>query len=102
MNRDVVIATLTLYSIYLGMQINDPDKSMQLSFFIFDPLTKEFEKFLEMIFRTNTKEIIFELYDVIDSLKTSENRIINILELKKNVSASTFPVRLYSRDIFMN
>lgn len=96
-DSDIVIAAHTLYSLYMGIQLYD---TAQLSLFVYDPLTIEFEKFLKLILKTNSKDIIDRYYNRIDKITTSDYQEIYLAELKSKDMSYRYPLKLFTKDTF--
>jgi len=93
----VGVATLSLYSLYIkGVK----DEEHQLSIFYFDDLVREFELFIEEIFKRNDKRDFFRRYDIIEEVPSAEGQIICTLKLKGKVKKNE-PAILYARKSFL-
>ena len=114
-NDKVALSALKLYSKYMSI-INDSNTQIQLSLFKSDYLVKEYEKFIDSIFKRNSKEIIKVIYKekVKDYFETLDDTSVYLLEKKEVFSDCTskkfiseelykeMPKLLYCRSTFSN
>lgn len=108
-NSQVGIASLVLYSNLIN-QSKEFEK--QLKLFNSDFLVKEFEDFIDSIFKRNSREVILSIYQKKQSFDTIDNTTVSMLVKREYASSklshlaelnslNRFPDILYCRDSFL-
>lgn len=108
-NQQVGVAALKLYSIYIDKSMN---LNGQLQLFNSDNLAKEFEQLINNIFKRNSKNFIFGLYDIAQHFESSnQTNILLLLKKPRNTIGNSLintnfydkvPEKIYCRDTFLN
>lgn len=109
-NSKVGFSTLLLYSKY--MQQNSDSKN-QLTLFNSDFLIQEFEDLIDSVFKRNSRKIINDAYEIVDTLETIHQTFVLVMGIRKDIKSKAFkeigfdnnftlPKILYVRQSFMN
>lgn len=109
-NFQVGLAALILYSKLLHL---NKEPRNQLALFRADYLLSEFELFINLIFKRNSRDIIKGIYHLNHSAETMDNTIVSVLKKRKvfpsklsgKLSLENFhksPDLIYCRDSFIN
>jgi len=109
-NSKVGFSALLLYSKY--MQQNSDSKN-QLTLFNSDFLIQEFEDLIDSVFKRNSRKIINDAYQIVDTLETIHQTFVLVMEIRKDIKSKaykeigfdnnfTLPKILYVRQSFLN
>ena len=93
---DLGYSALYLYSLYVFAHI---DTDSQQKLFLFDDLVEQFEEFMKLIFKRNSKRVIHENFEVIDEVESMSGNKILVL---KSLDGSKVPFlkKVYCRSSF--
>ncbi len=97
-NDDVIVSLLVLYANYLNRASR---AGKQLSLFIFDELSGQFEALMAAVAKRNRRNIIDSYYAIRETVQTVDGSALKVLHKINDLEKFVLPPQLFAREQFL-